>query len=274
MSNARNLAKLLVDTEGNLLSGSLDNAIGYREIAGLEPEKLSGTVLQLQPGSVVTANGATLYSSSDPISIDLSTNGAGGLDTGSPTNTVNYFVYVLVNNTTKALSAVASSSITYGGVVVPSGHSLVRKLPWGFVYRTAAGWGVEAGIPDFHLSYWPKPYTQFTAFQIASPFIALSSGTATTFTSFSLANWLPDNARLARVMCRTNFGTSTGTAYLRSYGTQSTGIPVGTVTTSGLPIYTTIDIRVDSSRELQYQVNTANINLTVSVMGYSQTEPS
>lgn len=248
-------------------------ATPYRLLNGLEPEKIDATTLKLQPGSAADSTGSQVLSTSAGLTLDLTTNGALGLDTGSLTNTHDYFVYLLRNNSTGLLSAIVSESITYGGVVVPSGYTIFRKLPWGFVYRTASGWGSTNGIPDFHLTYWPKPLTTFTAFQVASPFIALSAGSATSFTSVALTNFVPDNARLVKVLCKIDYNSSSGSAYIRSYGTQATGIQVGGAFGSGQYHTAILDLRVSSSLTIDYKV-TGGVTLTIAVMGYSQTEPS
>ena len=257
------------------IAGLLDlkSDIPRRGLSGLEPEKQSGTVLRLQPGSAVNSTGTRVRSAATAITIDLMTVGAGGMDTGAPANTVGYFIYLIEDNVTGALSAVASASITYGGVIVPAGYTIFRKLPWGFVYRTAAGYGVDSGIPDFHLSCWPKPYTQFTAAQIASPFIVLNASTSTSFVPVDLTNLVPDNARLARIMCRTRYATAAGTAYVRTYPTQSTGIPVGMASVAGQADYSFLDIRRYSGGEI-YAAVTGGVDLTLAVQGFYNTEPS
>ncbi len=247
--------------------------IPFRGLAGLEPEKLSGNVLRIQPGSTVNASGTDLLSSTAPIDIDLTTNGALGADTGAPANGQDWFVFILKNNTNGTMSAIASQSITYGGVVVPSGYSVFRKLPWGFVYRTTAGWGAQVGIPDFHLTSWPKPLTTYTAFELASPFLNLSNGLATAFTDINLSSWVPDNARLVRLFCQTEYNSAAGTAYLRTYGTQDVGIAVGAVHEASAVETTAIDLRVSSTRRIQYRV-TGGARLDVGITGYYQTEPS
>lgn len=245
----------------------------YRALFGLEPEKLSGTQLNLQPGAAADTTGTEILSTSTALSIDLTASGALGLDTGTISNGTAYYVYLLKKTVDGSLSALVSASITTGGVTLPTGYTLHRKLPWGFVYRTAAGWGATTGIPDFHLTHWPKPFTSFTAFQNASPFQALAAGAATSFTDVDLSLWVPDNARYVKIRCAVAYVSSAGTAYVRTYGTQATGIPVSGAFASGQTFYATIDLRVTSSLKIQYKV-VGGVSIDIAVMGYSQTEPS
>ena len=245
----------------------------YRLLFGLEPEKLSGTELNLQAGAAADQYGTEVLRSTSALTINLATNGALGLDTGTITSGEDYYVYLLKTTADGSLSALVSTSISYGGVTVPSGYTMHRKLPWGFIYNTTSGWGVTNGIPDFHLTHWPKPLTTFTAFQFASPFLALTAGTSTTFASVDLTPWLPDNARLARIACRVNYSSGAGKAYVRTYGTQSTGIEVGRPTAASDVRLFMFDMRTTSTRLMSYKVD-SGVTLDIGVMGYSQTEPS
>jgi hypothetical protein len=241
----------------------------YRHLAGLEPEKLDATTLQIHPGSCANSDGTLLMESSAIIEIDLTTTGANALDTGSITHLTDYHVYILQVDADDSMAAVVSASITYGGVTVPAGHTMWRKLPWGFVYRT--DWD---GIPNFHLSAWPKPYTRLTSASTASPFTALSIGTDASWTTIDLQNYLPDNARMVEIMTFVDSSGTAGSAYVRSPGVGNS-ILVGSANPTS-PAKTerqTFNIRVNSNRYLDYEV-TGGARLTVWVLGYWNTEPS
>ncbi|MFN7023975.1 MAG: hypothetical protein ACK4QP_05550, partial [Pseudorhizobium sp.] len=89
----------------------------------------------------------------------------------------------------------------------------------------------------------------------------------------SLAQWLPDNARMAMLMVRVTCGATVGTGYISSPGAGMTnglefsGIPNSTYNTY-IPL-----LRVDSLLNLAYKV-TGGVTLTVFVLGYAMTEPS
>lgn len=240
----------------------------FRALSGLDPEKMSTNMLRIYPGSLANSDGTDYFETAAAIDINLATTGVNALDTGVVTNNTDYFVYMIANNTTRVLAAVVSQALFYGDVIVPAGYSLVRKLPWGFVYRTA--WD---GIPDFHLAYWPKPLTTYTVAESGSPYVSLSNGTATTFTDVNMSNWCPDNARLIRVQCKVDSVGSAGSAYVRSLGAATVGLLVGASNpTAGIDSVMTLDIRVTSTLQLQYKV-TGGARLTITNLGYSHTEP-
>ncbi|HEX2725585.1 MAG TPA: hypothetical protein VHN20_07180 [Beijerinckiaceae bacterium] len=239
-------------------------------IEGFQPDKLDHARLRLSPGFCASADGRDLTAATAPLVIDLDKVGALGRDAQDLHAATDYFIYILRHAETGEASAVVSGANTYGGVAVPEGYRIVRKLRFGFVYDVAR-WG---GIPDFHVAHWPSPFVSFTAFEDDPRWDALTSGDATTFTRISLAGYLPDNARLARVQVVVRSSGQPGSAYVRSWGGQQSGILAGVANATG-PTETiqVFDIRVNSRRELEYRV-TGGARLTVKVMGYSMTEPS
>jgi hypothetical protein len=241
----------------------------YRGLSGLEPEKSATNTLLINPGSCANSNGSALYSTSSQISIDLTTTGVNALDTGTITDGVDYFVYLIAPNRGTTLAAVVSASQTYGGVTLPTGYQNVRKLPFGFVYNAA--WG---GIPDFHLTFWPKPFIRLTGAEETSTWRALNSGTATTFTDVDLSGFMPDNARVAYIGCRaeTPSAATPGFAAIRVLSSQTSGWSVGNPP-AGFDTYSTLWQRVTSVRKLQYKV-TNGTKLSIFVLGYGMTEAS
>lgn len=150
-----------------------------RLLAGFEPSQLTGTTLQLRPGTAANSDGSEVLSKIDVTNIDITNVGAFGRDASAAlAQNEDWFVYLIKNNASGGLSAVLSRSITYGGVDVPSGHTMFRKLPFGFVYRTV--WG---GIPEFHCAHWPSPMISYTDFQSNGNFQALNQGVATARTT-------------------------------------------------------------------------------------------
>lgn len=237
-------------------------------ISGFDPGKLSTNQLILYPGWCASANGQDFAQLTSQIIIDMSTNGLNGLDTGSPTNGYDYFVYIIKNESTGEVGAVISHAKYYSEVVVPSGYTIYRKLRFGFVYNSA-----RDGIPDYHLSAWPQPIIRLTGAETTGAYSVLSLGTASTFTDVSLAGFLPDNARMAYVQCVTSSVGTAGSAYLRSYTAQSTGVIVGSSTPSDVQDRMCLTMRVTSDLKLQYKV-TGGAKLSMYVLGYDMTEPS
>lgn len=242
----------------------------YRSLSGFEPDKLSTNVLNISPGSCANSDSTALFASSATLTVTMTTSGVGGLDTGSVANGTSYYIYLIANSTTGALAGLASAGETYGAVTLPTGYEHVRKLPFGFVYH-AVNWD---GIPDFHLSGWPRPFIRYTGAEEAAAWRALNAGTSGTFVDVDLSGWIPDNARMAYLLCRTaTTGAGIGYGIIRVLGSQTAGLGVGGVVAGGAEAYSFIHQRVTSDRSLQYKVS-GNASLTIFVLGYSMTEPS
>lgn len=236
---------------------------------GYECDKLDTNRLYVRPGKMYNSNYSKEVHLSTTLLVDMATVGVNGLDTGSPTNGHDYFVYI-IENAQGTVAAVISHSITYGGVVLPAGYTHVRKLRFGFVYNTTRG-----GIPNFHASHWPMPFVRFTDAQYSAAWMPLAAGKASTWTKLDLSNYLPDNARLVAlaVSVRYNNG-SAGSGYLRSYSGQPTGILAGSASPgSPFPGQMTLDLRTDSTRKIEYKT-TGDVDMYIQILGYSMTEPS
>jgi hypothetical protein len=239
-------------------------------IAGLEPDKLGPTKLRVRPGSCATAVGRSIISLSSAVEIDLNRVGVLGRDAGVLEDKQEYYLYILRDARTGAGSILASTSRNYGGVTVPLGFEVARKLRFGVVFDSKR-WG---GIPDFHIAHWPSPLVTFTQFEDSAKWDALTEGTSSSFARLSLEAFLPDNARLARVQTLVHARYKSGAAYLRTFGGQPTGILVGGASPiAGVASVQTMDVRVSSTRQLEYRVS-GGASLTVRVVGYSMTEPS
>lgn len=237
-------------------------------LSGFDPGKLSTNELILYPGWCASYNGESFAQLTSQIIIDLTSNGVNGLDTGTVTNGYDYFVYIVKNETTGDVGAVASHAKFYGEVVVPSGYTMYRKLRFGFVYNSA-----RDGIPDFHLSAWPTPIIRLTGAETTSDYNVLNVGSSSSFVDFSLSGFIPDNARMAYIQCITSSSGGAGSAYLRSFGGQNTGIIVGSSSPGDVQDRLCLTMRVTSDIKLQYRVIGGAL-LSVYVLGYEMTEPS
>jgi hypothetical protein len=241
-----------------------------RYLAGIEPEKLTDTVLRLHEGSFATVGGdkfppVTVHEVSDPIDIDMENVGVNGLDAGSPLYDNDYFPYLLIHDATGEVGACLSRSLTYGGVVCPVGWTVARKLPFGFCYRSAGSW---AGIPDFHLSgASAKPTVWLTNAAGNASHRALLDGVSTVGSTVSLRAFMPDNARLASLWWRCKQGPGQlGSAYLYTPGPYA-----------GPPLPSNCGgqrtIRTNSTRDVCFKT-AGDVELSIWLEGYDMTEPS
>ena len=236
-------------------------------LSGCQPDKVSRNVIRIAAGVIGDTRGLEAFILPARREVNLDVNGPWGLDTGAPA-IGDLFLYVIRNDATGEKAVIASRGKYASTVSYPIGWSFFRKLPWGCVYNPA--WD---GIPNFHLAHWPAPYIRFTDSQYAAPWIALAGGGASEWSQIDLSPWLPDNARLAEINCEVRFGSgSAGSAYIRSYGGQPTGLLVGAANPwSGA--FSTQRLRVTSDRKIEYRV-TGGARLYIYVLGYCMTEPS
>lgn len=251
------------------LSASAQYPAPVRYLSGLEPDKFSSNKLNINPGSVSEFYGRELFNFPVETQIDLTKTGAWGIDTGAVV-TGDLCVYVIWDQSTGDYALMASQAIFQGGVVLPAGYTVARKLPWGVVYRAA--WD---GIPNFHLTNWPLPSIRFTDAEYSAKWVALV-GTSPTWTMVDLSAWIPDNARLAYIQVETRYipGGPAGSSYIRSYGGQTTGLMVGSVNPgSEFSNGGALHIRIDSLRRMEYRVD-PGAKLFIRVLGYSMTEPA
>ena len=237
-------------------------------LSGFEPEKYSTNLLIISRGWCAHYDGNSFAQLLSEITCDLTTVGVNGLDTGTITNGYDYFVYIIKNESTGDVGAVVSHAKFYGDVVVPTGYTMYRKLRFGFVYNSA-----RDGIPNYHLSAWPMPIIRLTSAETTGSYSVLTNGTSGSFVDINLAGFIPDNARMAYVQCITSTVGSAGSAYLRSFGGQSTGVIVGSSTPADVQDRLCLTIRVTSDIKLQYKV-VGGARLSVYVLGYEMTEPS
>jgi len=237
-------------------------------LSGFEPDKLSTNELLINPGWCASSDGNAFAQLTSILTLDMTRNGLNGLDTSVPENGGGYFVYIVKNESTGEVGAVISNSIIYGGVVVPAGFTLYRKLRFGFVYSTS-----RDGIPDFHLSAWPMPIIRLTGAETSGAYCVLNNGVSSGFSDVSLSGFIPDNARMAYVQCITSASGTAGSAYLRSFGGQATGLIVGSAAPNDLQDRLCLTMRVSSDIKLQYKT-IGGARLSIYVLGYEMTEPS
>ena len=247
----------------------------YRALFGFEPERVDANTLNLSPGSAtdIRTSNYVIMESTSTLTVDVReqvgdvVNGVvqNGVDVKPIVVGQSYFIYIVKNLDIGKVGVVVSSQASYTGLkanIVGSGYTIFRKLPFGFVY------GVN-GIPAFHLSGWPLPFTRYTDASDDVAWEVLSNGGQTNFSSFSLSELLPDNARMAYLLCKVSGGVGSG--YLRSSGSGGSGVPIGYNGFTGGASYMTVFMRVTSVRSLSYKI-TGGAQLSIFVLGYMQTE--
>lgn len=236
----------------------------YRMLFGCEPEKYSDSILRIRRGSMVSSDGNELFNFETTTDINLATIGLNGMLEALPQNGDALYVYMISNGTTHGF--VLSKSIAYTNANMPAGYTVKRKLPFGFIYRTA--W---KGIPDYHLTHWPMPFIRLTDSGYSSAWKPLSNGAAQAWTDVDLSGWMPDNARLVYLNAEMRYTGRAASALVRSYSGQATDDLVGTVTSTLNRVMVPIVMRVSSTRRIQYK-NIGGCTLNLYFRGYSMTE--
>lgn len=183
---------------------------------GLFPEQQTSTKTRFYAGTCsagATNPASAINLGANFLDVDMTTVGAGGLDTGTLAVNTAYYFYALRDLANTATTVIASTSGTFGGISYTNLAAYVggtiTKLPFGQVYKTTIG------FPDFRIHGWgsmsPEIYYQNWDMTNYAPVI--NGGTATTFTNadvYTGANkWVPGNARRVHITYQL---TSTGTA--------------------------------------------------------------
>lgn len=95
---------------------------------GLRLTNPSTTTIGVAAGQAPDFATGVLINVPTALVINMATNGLLGLDTGAIALLQSYFVYVIKNPTTGAVSAMASLSSTFAGTTKPAGYTLGRRI--------------------------------------------------------------------------------------------------------------------------------------------------
>lgn len=228
-------------------------------IAGLKPERYDGKTIRVLTGSCWCVDTGDIYEQTTNVMVPLV--GFSNYDE----------VYVwLVRNSSGTVYPIVGSWRFQGDVPVPSGGAVVRKLPFGAIYNTACG-----GLPAWHLAHWPLPEVTLTEAEDTAYWQAARSlSTHDHWQEISLTRWVPDNARVALVVCIVGMkGKRAGSAFIRSLGSEANGEKVGSANPSFDTVGGERTIRLTSTRSF-YVKTIGSATITIRVKGYHQTEAS
>lgn len=221
---------------------------------GLKPERLTGGVVRVFPGSAAVSGTANVVDFPDSMVLEIGRVGVFGRDSPlPPSDGEGWHIYLLrtIADPT-VVGAVLSRSITNSGVTMPPGWQLVRKLPFGFRYSSK--WG---GVPAWHISTWPLPIVLLT-FAGSNAVYEIFSGSSAAFVSASVEPWVPDNARCIEALVTVE---GAGTCIVRTTGTGQILLP-GT---------TRVLTRVSSSLDFAWRT-TGSARAKAHLLGYHQSE--
>lgn len=195
-----------------------------------------------------TAGGTAYLASAVTVTVDIAASGANGLDTGTEANSTWYYLWLIYNGTTVA-SLISTSSTA---PTMPSGYTYRAML--GAVYNDSSG--------NFVLTH------QVGRKASTLPQVAVSGGTATSYTSASLTAIVPPIAKYAsgRMRLITSSGTSSR-ADVASDAADFCACSTGGSSPSGTAnIYSQWQLPLVTAQTIYYRV-TVN-STTVEVTGW------
>jgi hypothetical protein len=229
------------------------------------------------PCTVANSTAVDVLTTFGTITVDLSTGGINGVDTGTEAPGW-YYIYLIKKVSDGTVSAVASvtNEATGGAITYPAGYTEKRQLP--IAIRNDGSSNI---IPFIQVDTSNDPLILYSNFETTSTYRVLNAGTATSFTPIStgsLEALIPPVSKLARIQAITAWASAGGAVgFLRTGGntTTTTGIQVGDINTnvaeSSLPPF---DIVTDGSQNIDYKMSLSTSNMSVYVEGFTITELS
>ena len=219
------------------------------------------TKLTVAAGSCLDSTGTFQMSSAASITIDATTTGLNGLDTGVLVLSTVYAVYLVSDPVTQqATGAMISTSLT--GPLMPFGYSA-----WSLVGYIATDASVH-----FLAGYWSDNDAPRRLFLFDAPqATAVTAGAATGYTGVALTKWVPALANLYTLI-NTSFTPGAASRVLDMQGGNSTGdhiIVTGQVTSVVVTTQQGLLAQlVTGVPTVNYKVSNADSSVAVNVAGY------
>lgn len=230
-----------------------------QNMEGFTVRRRDGYRLYVDDGSASNANDTDFQSSYGNIEMDIRNVGLNGLDVGTPVDGEDYFIYLIKETTTNELEAVFSKQISMSLVVVPTGYVMFRKLNWGFVFDVAR-WG---GIIPHHISI-DNNEVVFTSPENTPAYSPCYNFVGLGWTAIDLSAWMPDNARLAKLLFTVKSNSGSGSVKYKVMGVNGLEIFQGSCV---------LDL-VTRSNHVIYVKTIGDAVLDLTQLGYTMTEAS
>jgi len=198
------------------------------------------------------------------LTADITTSGAGGLDTGTESADSLYAVHV-IDDTTRTNTPKAMLSLSGTAPIIPSGYDIFRRHAW------VCNDNSSNFLKFFQI--WNGRVRRLWYDEDRPNVKVLSNGSATTFTGVSLAAFVPPTSQnvFLHYAFRTGGGAPAASgADLRPTGSTST-TTLGRVqagVTSVARIHGQMEMMCDSSQSIDYQCGNSSNDLTIEVNGY------
>lgn len=242
-------------------AGGQQRILSKGNVNGLKLIRTSASIISIEAGECRDSADIINIINSGTIAIDLSTSGAGGLDTGSEAISTLYTAFIVYDSTGQnAVDGVLSLSQT--APTLPSGYDYYRRL--GAVRNRSnsnlLNFEQEGNSNDRRMVYNTN----------ASNVQVLSSGSATAYTSVDLSVLMPVTS--IKPILAYNFQADNKDDFVTLRPTGSA------ITASGFKIHMqgdknrdgfgVIEPITDSAQSIDYIVSDASDDLDLSVIGY------
>jgi hypothetical protein len=239
---------------------------GY--ISGLVVQYSTNSRVIIKPGSCRDGTNTDLIEVPSDLTLDITTPGANGIDTGTRALSTWYYVWVIKNVSSGVVAGLFSTSST--SPLLPAGYTKKRLLPIAvrndannnFIpFRVAGGW-----------PYQPRIAYTTTADFISSPLNIINGSSVTTFTATSLTHVVPPISRFAIIHVRLVYSSASANLTLRSTGDTNNGWDVGGVSSGSTTSRGEYGIPTDANQSIDRKVSTSGASFDLDCVGYVVTE--
>lgn len=236
-------------------------------ITGLVVQYNTSNRVLIKPGSCRDDSNTELMEVTSDLTVDISTSGANGLDTGTEAASTWYYVWLIKNTSTGTVAGLFSASST--APTLPSGYNKKRLLP--IAVRND---GSNNFIPFQVGEGWPfKPTIYYDVAFSTSGAVGttniLNGGAATSFTTVGCGTFVPPISTKAELSLVNN-GTVAGTLSVRKTGATHNGKTATLV--NGYASPGTLSALFNSSQQFDYSTSTASATWRIDIFSFTVTE--
>lgn len=244
-------------------------------LIGLAPYWTAVSSVTFATGACADSTNTVMIKYTTTTVVNLSTNGAGGLDTGSLVNGTAYYYYALADSTNTSHTIIGSTSQTYGGISYTNLAAYVGgyvvKLPFSQVYHTG-------GFLDFRIEDWPgltakiffDDFDSGGAFDVVTGVVGTGSFVSTDV--YTTKPFVPASCRQVYLQYILESTGSAGDLYFKlGAGSANTQYVASVPATSGARATGEWEMTITSSGAFQYKAATGT-KVTIRIRGYRQSE--
>ncbi len=226
---------------------------------GFLSKSLSTSTLEVGIGSCRNNTDVLNLELTAAATVDITTSGAGGLDTGSEAANTWYAIHV-IGDTTGANATKGMLSLSATAPTMPAGYNAFRHVAWA---RNDSG----SNLKKFR--YHTEQYCHYNTDRTDQT--ALSAGSATSFTAVDCSAFVPPTANLAEISIswEPNSGASSVQMRPGGQGSITDQINIRSAETSASSYdYPPFQAALDDVQELDYIVSSSGDDLWIYVHGF------